>query len=395
MIKVNDIELYNSKSYRKSHIDMVNFLGTHIFHKDFSSHDEDKLYEPEEDTAIITYKFLNPEHFTPQDIKKINRLDFEHLKSYPHHPEFWDDEITEKTYDFQNPPSVHAEKMPKEFLIEMCCDWAACALAKNSSLSSWYNKTVDKRFFFTKGQKTIIKDTLQKIYDFTTKNDICFGGVLKYNSKKPKFKENSLNKEENPTVAFTFGRMNPFTKGHLKVVEKLLSLNVDEVRLYLSHKQDKPKRKNPLDCKNPLPYELKRVFINQFLRENGLDLQVEESEARTIFDALVELYQQGYNQIKIIVGSDRVTEFEILVNKYNGSIDPDTGEIGYKFDTIEVISAGDRDPDSEDLVTSMSASKLRKLAYEGNFEEFAKGVPTTDNFIATDLYNDLRKYMGL
>ena len=200
---------------------------------------------------------------------------------------------------------------------------------------------------------------------------------------------------ENKSVVFTFGRMNPFTKGHLKVVEKIVNEIADSHKLYLSHKQDKPKRKNPLDCKNPLPYELKKVFVNQFLRDNGFDLQVEESDARTIFDALVELYQQGFKQVKIVVGSDRVAEFEILVNKYNGGIDPDTGEIGYKFDTIEVISAGDRDPDSEDLITSMSASKLRKLAYEGNFEEFVKGVPTTDNFIATDLYNDLRKYMGL
>ena len=199
----------------------------------------------------------------------------------------------------------------------------------------------------------------------------------------------------NKSVVFTFGRMNPFTKGHLKVVEKIVNEVADSHRLYVSHKQDKPKKKNPLDCKNPLPYELKRVFINQFLRENGFDLQVEESEARTIFNVLEEVYQEGYNHVKIIVGSDRVSEFEVLVNKYNGSIDPDTGEIGYQFDIIDVISAGERDPDSEDIITSMSASKLRRLAYEGNFEEFIKGVPTTDTFIATDLYNDIRKYMGL
>lgn len=392
MIKVNDIELFNSQSYRKNHVEMVKFLGEHVFHKDFSSHDDDKVYEQEEDTKIRVYKNLNPEHFTTQDREKINRRDFEHLKSSPHHPEYWDDNITEDNYDFQNPPTVHAEKMPKDCLIEMCCDWASCAISNNGSFSTWYNKVIDKRFIFTKGQKTIIKNTLQKIYDFTTKNNVCFGGVLKYQGKEPKFKE-SMEKEKF-TVAFIFGRMNPFTIGHLKVVDKLLSLNADDFRLYLSHTQDKPNKKNPLKCKNPLSFLLKRIYINFILKDNHIPLKVEESEARTIFAVLEDLYKEGVTDIKIVAGSDRILDFKELLEKYNGGIDPKTNEIGYEFNTIEVVSAGERDPDGDD-VESMSASKLRQLVVEDNFEEFKKGIPTKDENLIKDLFEDIKKGMGL
>lgn len=392
MIKATDTDIFEYHSFRKNHVDMVAFLGKKVFKKDFSKHDEDKLMASEEDVKIFSYKNSNPEHLTPQDIKKISKLYYNHVKSSSHHPEYWDDSLDEESYDFRNPPEVHAENMPKEALIEMCCDWAACSISNNSSFSTWYNKVVDKRIFFTKGQKTIIKSALKRIYDFALEQGLCFGGIdsLEYDGKAPKFKES----KEKFTVAFIFGRMNPFTIGHLKVVDTLLSLEADSHRLYLSHTQDKPK-KDPLKCKNPLPFYLKKIYANAFLKDSKRPITIEESEAHTIFAVIKELWAEGVTSIKVVAGSDRISSFQELLEKYNGYVDPVTGEEGYNFDSIEVVSAGDRDPDSEDAIESMSASKIRQLAVEGNFEEFQKGIPTSDKYLIKDLYDDLRKYMGI
>jgi len=96
----------------------------------------------------------------------------------------------------------------------------------------------------------------------------------------------------------------------------------------------------------------------------------------------------GYSNVRIIGGADRVKEFEKLSGNYNGKL--------YEFDTIEVRSAGERDPDSEDNVTGMSASKQRKAAAEGDFETFRKGIPSSmNNKRAKELYNSLRSAMNI
>ena len=107
---------------------------------------------------------------------------------------------------------------------------------------------------------------------------------------------------------------------------------------------------------------------------------------RTIFDALKQADAEGYSSINIVVGSDRQKEFENLANKYNGQL--------YNFDAINVISAGERDPDSEG-VEGMSASKLRALAADGDFETFKNGLPkAAKGMVARELFNTVQRSMG-
>ena len=190
--------------------------------------------------------------------------------------------------------------------------------------------------------------------------------------------------EEERTVFFTFGRMNPPTTGHEKLMNELAKKSgKHSYRVYLS--QSKDNKKNPLDFK----YKVKTVrkFFPKHARQVMLDRNV-----RNVFDALTEIYNDGYKNVSMVVGSDRVNEFKTLLNKYNGK----KGRHGlYNFSKINVISAGDRDPDADD-VSGMSASKMRKLASDGDFTQFSQGLPrSVSNNEAKKVYNEVRRGMGL
>jgi hypothetical protein len=115
-----------------------------------------------------------------------------------------------------------------------------------------------------------------------------------------------------------------------------------------------------------------------------------DSDVRHVMDIAVKLYDQGYTKLQMVAGSDRVNEFDALLNKYNG-VKARHGFYEFK-DKIEVISAGERDPDAEG-VTGMSASKMRAAAQDGSLQTFAKGVPSGYN--PKDLFNTVRKGMGI
>jgi len=190
--------------------------------------------------------------------------------------------------------------------------------------------------------------------------------------------------EEEKTAFFTFGRMNPPTTGHEKLMNELSKKSgKNPYRVYLSQSTDK--KKNPLDFK----YKVKTVrkFFPKHARSVMLDKKV-----KTVFDAVTEMYNDGFKNITMVVGSDRINEFNALLKKYNGV----KGRHGlYNFNKINVISAGDRDPDADDI-SGMSASKMRSLAGEGDFTQFSQGLPrNVSNADAKKVYNEVRKGMGL
>jgi hypothetical protein len=177
------------------------------------------------------------------------------------------------------------------------------------------------------------------------------------------------------TAVISFGRLNPPTSGHAKLVDKMKAVarkNNATPLLFLSHSSDKKK--------NPLTYDQK-VSLAQ---EAFGDLVV-KSPARTIIEILKSI-EKKYDDVIIVVGSDRVREFDVLTNKYNSR--------EYQFNSIKVESAGERDPDADD-VTGMSASKLRSLAISGNFEAFKPGLPKKLQRRALEIYKLIRSQMGL
>ena len=118
---------------------------------------------------------------------------------------------------------------------------------------------------------------------------------------------------------------------------------------------------------------------------------IADKNIRNVFDIAVKLYNEKYTDIAMVVGSDRVKEFKKLLDTYNGVKVSKHGF--YKFRTISVISAGERDPDAEG-VTGMSASKMRGSASLGDFESFKLGLPKGFKD-AEKLFKDVRKYMNI
>ena len=167
-------------------------------------------------------------------------------------------------------------------------------------------------------------------------------------------------KVDQGSVSITFGRFNPPTVGHEKLLDKVAKeakTSGGEYRIYPSRSED-PK-KNPLDAGTKVKY-MRMAYPDH---ANSI---VDNPDMRTIFDVLTALDSDGYSSVNIVVGGDRVSEFNSLAQKYNGDL--------YTFDEIKVVSAGDRDPDAEG-VEGMSASKMRKAAVENDFDTFDQGIP--------------------
>ena len=190
--------------------------------------------------------------------------------------------------------------------------------------------------------------------------------------------------EEEKTVFFTFGRMNPPTVGHEKLMNELAKkASGNPYKVYLSQANDKKK--------NPLVYQEKVKMVRKFFPKHARQVMLDK-KIKTVFDVAVKLFNEGYKNITMVVGSDRVNDFNILLKKYNGV----KGRHGlYNFNKINTVSAGERDPDADD-VSGMSASKMRKVAGEGNFAQFTQGLPrNVSNSEAKRVYNQVRKGMGL
>lgn len=178
-------------------------------------------------------------------------------------------------------------------------------------------------------------------------------------------------------TVFAFGRMNPPTIGHQKLADKVKSEAKKQgamPHVYLSHTQNA--KKDPLSYADKIKYARK-----------AFGPSVTKSKSKTIIQVLQELQKMGHTEVTLVAGSDRVGEFKTFLNKYNGK--------DYSFDKINVISAGQRDPDAEGAA-GMSATKIRGLAQSGDLDGFSKGI--TSGLNARDkkaIYNKVRNVMGI
>tara|TARA_Y100000992_G_scaffold188369_1_gene127542 strand:+ start:1798 stop:3027 length:1230 start_codon:yes stop_codon:yes gene_type:complete len=181
------------------------------------------------------------------------------------------------------------------------------------------------------------------------------------------------------TLTIAFGRFNPPTTGHQKLLDTVATSSDDgDYVIVPSRSQDK--KKNPLDADSKVEV-MKQMFPNHSAKI------VNDPANRTIFDVMKKAHADGYANVRIIGGSDRVGEFEKLTGTYNKKL--------YDFDKIEVRSAGDRDADGEG-VEGMSASKQRKYAADNDLKGFLQGVPTSMNReMAKQLFQNVRAGMKI
>ena len=249
---------------------------------------------------------------------------------------------------------------------------------KGDGHGDWYDKegnlvakTVNKslKFFGKKRPPTA---------DERTKIEVNRQAAAKEDEKTER--EEIRKKEGDPAdITVAFGRFNPPTTGHEKLLNRVKSVaGKGEYAIYPSRTND-PK-------KNPLDPEEKISYMQQMFPKHAERI-VNDPKSKTIFDVLKNANKSGARSINIVVGADRQKEFENLAQKYNGDL--------YDYDRIRVISAGERDAESEG-VEGMSASKLRKAVAKDDYESFSKGLPKgfgDENM--KRLYSSLKKGMKI
>ena len=229
-------------------------------------------------------------------------------------------------------------------------------------------KNLEKRF----GIKNIKVDKRGKILSFeqVEKKIRGFGQFLEAKQK---------------TAVFSFGRLNPPTIGHQKLLQKIIQTSKQQAGyacLYVSHSQDA--KKNPLTAKQKVAY-IKKMFPKE---ARQIEIK-EDSSIRNAMDIATSL-NEYYENLVMVVGSDRVKDFKNLLNKYNG-IESRHGY--YKYQNIQIVSAGERDPDAEG-VAGMSASKMRAAAASGDYDSFSLGLPTGFDG-GKELFKDIRLGMNI
>ena len=191
--------------------------------------------------------------------------------------------------------------------------------------------------------------------------------------------------EAKETVVFGFGRFNPPTTGHEKLIEKVASVaGSNPFFIYPSH---------TTGPKDPLPHAKKVAWMRKMFPKYKKNI-IADKNAKTAIHIAEKLYKDGYKNLIMVAGSDRLKEFDTLLQRYNDAPDKKGNQL-FKFDSVKVISAGERDPDAEG-VSGMSASKMRAAAADGKFDSFKTGIPDTLNDDdKKKLYFEVRKNMGI
>ena len=255
---------------------------------------------------------------------------------------------------------------------------------KSDGHGSWFDSrgklvaVTDKgRLKFTSKKKSAADESPAQVMGQRRRDDDLAGSPLQ-RKPAPKAKakakpEPEKQKGEGDTLTTAFGRFNPPTAGHGKLLAAAKKAAAGgDLKIYPSRTQD-PK-------KNPLDPDMKISYMRKLFPEYEEQI-VNDAEMKSIFDVLITAASDGYKNVNIIVGADRQSEFENLAQKYNGDL--------YDFDEIRVISAGVRDADAEG-VEGMSASKLRKAVVDDDYKAFKKGLPKINDGEAMALFNAVR-----
>jgi len=193
-----------------------------------------------------------------------------------------------------------------------------------------------------------------------------------------------LKEDDRSTAVFAFGRFNPPTIGHEKLINKVQQV-ANKVNgkayIFLSHTDG--------TAKDPIDFTTKLSYLRQHFQSDP-KLSFGDIRANTIIKVMKVLEQEGRTKVIMVAGDDRVMQFKNLLNQYNGK-PTKAGNIEYKFDSIDVVSAGQRDPDADD-VTGVSASKARELAMKGQEHEFSKIIMGGDK--GKVLYDKIQDQFG-
>ncbi len=260
---------------------------------------------------------------------------------------------------------------------------------KSDGHGSWFDSrgnlvavTEKGRLKFTDKKKPAAESPAQIMGRRRRDDDLAGAPLQKKPEAKPKAKakaEPEQKKSGGDTLTLAFGRFNPPTIGHEKLLQAAQKASAGgDLKIYPSRTQDN--KKNPLDPDMKVSY-MRKMF------PDFEEQIINDPDMKSIFDVLVSANEEGYKNINIVVGADRQGEFENLAQKYNGQL--------YDFDLIRTISAGPREEDAKGI-EGVSASKQRKAVVDDDFNAFKRGLPKgIDDGDAMALFSAVRQGMKL
>ena len=181
-------------------------------------------------------------------------------------------------------------------------------------------------------------------------------------------------------VVFTFGRFNPITVGHGKLIEKVIKLaDGSDHRIYASHTED--------NSKNPLPYERKVSYLRKLFPQANITT---DPKAVTVYAICRILSDQGYKDVTLVVGGDRISDFEKVRSYIRRETDKDFDPTKhYLFEKFNIVSAGERT--GKDTIAAASGTKMREYARANDFDSFLRDTPTKNVALARDMFRDVQK----
>ena len=191
MRKATQEEIDRFVDYRANHVALVRRIGRVLFDLDLSEHDKDKIECDVDDLNLYALRnAMQDGGYRPLKNDKVvlNNLAGRHVKSQRHHPEYWDDAITVDSFNYDDPPTVDASRMPVEYLVEMVCDWCAVAIKLGKGIFQWFNTTCTgdlPRFRFTPAQRCIIILCLKRVQDTLKEEKLYYPGEI-YKAKRDK-----------------------------------------------------------------------------------------------------------------------------------------------------------------------------------------------------------------
>ena len=279
-----------------------------------------------------------------------------------------------------------------QFLSEAGTSQASAQAAKLNLKSdghgSWFDSrgnlaavTEKGKLVFTNKKKKVADEGPVKQMAQRRADDDLAGAPLQKPAPRQKSTEGEgegETKVEDETLTIVFGRFNPPTSGHEKLLGAAKKAAAGgDLKIYPSRTQD--------DKKNPLDPDMKISYMRKLFPEYEEEI-INDGDMKSIFDVLTTA-DQDYENVNIVVGADRQSEFENLANKYNKDL--------YDFENIRVISAGVRDSDAEG-VEGMSASKLRKAVVDDDLAAFKRGLPKgSDDGDVQAIFNAVRMGMKI
>lgn len=188
-------------------------------------------------------------------------------------------------------------------------------------------------------------------------------------------------KEEESTAVMSFGRFNPPTIGHEKLIrktEEVAQQHGGTAHIIASHSEG--------TAKNPVPQQAKLGYLHNIVKPST-QLSGSSKEEPTILHAAAKLHRQGHKHLVVVAGSDRVNDYQDLLNQYNDGKKYPHGS--YKFKSIKVLSAGQRDPDAEGMA-GMSGTKIREYARAGNTAKFRAALPDALKANANEIISHIK-----